>query len=153
MTLWIPLTEQHVDLLVTSAQRESLLARPNRGLGNDPLTLAMAEVTERLRLAILEPGANPLSEDKAKLPPEIISTAAMLCLGALDGELPGFDLNEDQLTMLDISLGRMADIASGRLPVSKPSSPQAASLVRRTAGVAIERRRACRLTAPRLAGL
>lgn len=153
MTPWIPLTETFVERLLDAAQREALSARPNQGQDNDPLTLAIGEATRRLRLAILENNRNQLSDDANALPPELISTAAALSLGALDGLLPGLTLSDNQLDWLDDALSRLSDIARGELPVSLPADAAPASLVRRTPGVCVVRRRQNRLTGQRLAWL
>lgn len=153
MTSWIHLTQTHVELLLTGAQREALNARPNQGFDSDPLTLAIAEATRRLRLAILENNNNQLSEDADALPPELISTAAALCIGALNDRLPGLTLNREQDEVLDLALERLGDIATGDLPVSLPADVAPASLVRRTPGLSVLRWRERRLTGQRLAGL
>ncbi|GHC07017.1 hypothetical protein [Cerasicoccus arenae] len=153
MTPWISLTESHVDLLLTAAQRESLAARPNQGFDNDLLTLAIAEVTLRMRLAIREQATNQLSASQSALPPETISSSAALCLGALDGKLPGFSLTEAQDTMLELAIDSLVEISTGALPVSTPIDPESAAIVRRTFGLFVSNRRPRAATATRLAGL
>jgi len=152
MSTWIPLTQAHIEPLLTGAQREALLARPNQGFDSDPLSVAMSRTTTRLRLAIIENEQNTLSDDQTGLPPELISTAASLCLGELDDRLPGMSLNEAQQLMLEVAVERLFEISGGDIPVSLPSDVEPVEAPS-TRGVSIVRRRERRLTSLRLAGL
>ncbi|MEO0796514.1 MAG: hypothetical protein AAFX93_15195 [Verrucomicrobiota bacterium] len=153
MTTWISLSVDALQPLLSPAQREAFLVRPNQGSSSDPFIIAAQVATQRIREAILNNPLNQLSENTEHLPPEHLQTAAILCLQSLESRLLGFTLTEKHDDLIDQALDRLIAISRGDLPVSIPDNPRTTPFTSRSVGVALLSYRKKKIKSDELSGL
>lgn len=153
MTDWIILTPSLLCESLTTAQTETLAARPHQATPLDPLAVAIGEATERVRGAIRANGLNRLSADPQKIPRELQEATTTFALLRLSEIWPLFQPGSHLELSLVQAENTLHAVSENTLPISLPSDPEPEGAVRRSPGVCVERLRTRPLGARRLRGL
>ncbi|WOO41165.1 hypothetical protein [Rubellicoccus peritrichatus] len=152
MKTWKTLTEVEISPYLNTAQRDAVAARADLGTVNDPLTVSLAAIVERIRGEVRAHDKNILSADSALIPPELVRSGAYLVMVLLTDSIAAFSMTTAQEDLASEASTLLTRIGSGSFPVSIPGDPEVSPQVRTSFGPVVVSRRSNPLCGERLKG-
>lgn len=119
MSTWITLSEADLAAVLTTAQLETLAARPTRPPETDVVVQGLAAATSEIRAAVRSQDESLLSDTPGTIPPDLKALALTRTLISLERGVTGFFLNDQQLEDIEASISELEKVAFGQLVIER----------------------------------
>lgn len=119
---WIRLTSEDLEYALNKPQLETLKAESLRNLKRDIAQDVLNTVVARIRAEISASGLNCLDADHSRIPYELRDCALRLAVEALHLRVPSIEISALQSKHADLARETLLRIATGQLPVSRPTA-------------------------------
>lgn len=136
-TIWIPITEADVQGQLLNVQLSALRSIALAPGQADPLTTAIAKVTQAVRIAVQTCPSYSVSTVENTIPPALLTEACWLVIELVQTRLAVLRLTEDQVRQIEAARALLGKVAGCKWAVEKPSSPLSPASAQRGGGASV----------------